>query len=90
MPSAVAMGAPPLGAYYYPQVGRMELCVAPVAEHKAKQIGLCPGRRILSSSIVRVYPCATHGPDVVCAATAVADRATHLVSTRGKEDVGKA
>ena len=66
----------------------MELCVAPVAEHKAKQIGLWPVRRTLSSRNVSVYPCATHGPDGVCAATAIADRATHLASTQGEKDVG--
>ena len=35
-----------------------------------------------------LYPCATHGPDVVCAVTAAADRTTHLAFTRGKRDVG--
>ena len=46
------------------------------------------GRMDLRSRIVRVYPCAMHGPDVVCAVIAAADRATQLPSTRGKRDVG--
>ena len=65
----------------------MDLCVAPVVENKAKQIGLCPVRRTLSSSIALVYPCATHGPAVVCAVKVAADCATHLASTRGQKDV---
>ena len=66
----------------------MDLCVAPVVEHQAKQMGWRPVRRTLSTRIVPVYPCATHGPDVVCAVTAAADRTTHLAFTRGKRDVG--
>ena len=67
----------------------MDLCVAPVVENKAKQIGLCPVRRTLSSSIALVYPCATHGPDVVRAVKVAADRATHLASTRGNSKTAK-